>query len=183
MATAAPDLFVGELGDPQGLDEHPPAQRIWFNRDGELREQVIDRGLGTHESKAICLDGRVGIVCKPFRSLRGDCASPGGSGQHSPVAAGRTEREHKGSCQWRSFASGQKSSTATCPGVCTRRQPWRTLTGMACPSSSPANSTAPSFAIGVSRAGSGRGMCSERSRPRMSAPVCLMLMAMAGSTL
>ena len=28
-----------------------------------------------------------------------------------------------------------------------------------------------------------RHMFSERSRPRMSAPVCLMLMAMAGSTL
>ncbi len=72
----APDLFVGELGDPHGLDEHPPAQRIWFNRDGELREHVIDRGLGTHESKAICLDGRVGIVCKPFRSLRGAAPRP-----------------------------------------------------------------------------------------------------------
>ena len=67
---------MGELGDPQGLDEHPPAQRIWFNRGGELREQVIDQGLGTHESKAICLDGQVGIVYKPFRSLRGAASRP-----------------------------------------------------------------------------------------------------------
>lgn len=67
----APDLFVGELGDPAGLDEHPPAQRIWFNRGGSLHEQVIDAGLGTHESKAIRLDGVTGIVCKPFRSLGG----------------------------------------------------------------------------------------------------------------
>ena len=73
---AAPDLFVGELGDPAGQDEHPPAQRIWYNREGRLQEQVIDLGLGTHESKAIRLDGVTGIVCKPFRSLRSDTPRP-----------------------------------------------------------------------------------------------------------
>ena len=71
-----PDLFVGELGDPRGLDQHPPAQRIWYNRKGRLQEQVIDRGLGTHESKAITLDGVTGIVGKPFRTLGGGAPRP-----------------------------------------------------------------------------------------------------------
>ncbi len=65
-----PDLFVGEMGMPDGNHPHPPAQRIYVNHGGELIEQVIDTGLGTHESKAIVLDGRVGIVAKPFRVLR-----------------------------------------------------------------------------------------------------------------
>jgi len=72
----SPDLFVGELGDPAGQDEHPPAQRIWYNRQGRLQEEIIDSGLGTHESKAIQLDGVTGIVCKPFRTLRSDAPRP-----------------------------------------------------------------------------------------------------------
>lgn len=71
MATVCRTCFVGEPGDPQGLDQHPPAQRIWYNRKGGLQEQVIDRGPGTHESKAITLDGVTGIVGKPFRALGG----------------------------------------------------------------------------------------------------------------
>ncbi len=72
----APDLFVGELGDPTGQDEHLPAQRIWYNRQGRLHEQIIDVGLGTHESRVIRLDGVTGIVCKPFRNLRSDVPRP-----------------------------------------------------------------------------------------------------------
>ncbi len=72
----SPDLFVGELGDPAGQDEHPPAQRIWYNWQGRLQEEIIDAGLGTHESKAIRLDGVTGIVCKPFRTLRSDAPRP-----------------------------------------------------------------------------------------------------------
>jgi len=64
-----PDLFVGEMGLPDGSDPHPPAHRIYLSRDGGLEEHIIDTGVGTHESKVIELDGRVGIVCKPFRVL------------------------------------------------------------------------------------------------------------------
>lgn len=35
-----------------------------------LVEQIIERGLGTHESKGILLDGRPGVVCKPYRNVR-----------------------------------------------------------------------------------------------------------------
>jgi len=64
-----PDLFVGEMGLPSGDDPHPPAQRIFLNCDGRLEEHIVDRGLGTHESKVIELDGRLGIVGKPYRNL------------------------------------------------------------------------------------------------------------------
>ena len=66
-----PDLFVGELGMPRGDDSHPPAQRIYWNRNGAFIEEIIEEGLGTHESKAIRLDGALGIVGKPYRSLNG----------------------------------------------------------------------------------------------------------------
>ncbi len=64
-----PDLFVGELGSPNGNDPHPPAQRIFFDQSGKLVEQVIDQGVGTHEAKAILLDGHWGIVGKPYRNF------------------------------------------------------------------------------------------------------------------
>ena len=65
-----PDLFVGELGDPNARDRHTPAQRVYRNEGGVLVEQVIDSGIGTHESKAIVLDGRSGVVCKSYRNVR-----------------------------------------------------------------------------------------------------------------
>lgn len=65
-----PDLFIGELGDPSANDRHTPAQRVYFNEGGTLTERVIDEGLGTHESKAIYIDGKVGVVCKSYRSVR-----------------------------------------------------------------------------------------------------------------
>jgi len=64
-----PDLFVGELGLPGGSHPHPPAERIFLSRGDHMEEHVIDRGVGTHEAKVIVLDGRVGIVGKPYRSL------------------------------------------------------------------------------------------------------------------
>lgn len=64
-----PDLFVGELGDPNGHHKHEPAIRIFFNRAGRLVEEVIDRGITTHEAKVIELDGRPCIVGKPYRNL------------------------------------------------------------------------------------------------------------------
>jgi hypothetical protein len=65
-----PDLYVGEMGLPDGSDPHPPAQRIFLSRGSRLEEHVIDRGLGAHEAKAIEMDGRAGIVSKPFRLAR-----------------------------------------------------------------------------------------------------------------
>lgn len=66
------DLFVGELGDPHGKDRHAPAQRIFFNDNGKLVEHIIDQGVGTHESKAIRLDGITAIVGKPYRFVSDD---------------------------------------------------------------------------------------------------------------
>jgi hypothetical protein len=71
-----PDLFVGELGDPNGMHKHEPAIRIFFNRGGKLIEQVIDRGITTHEAKVIELDGQVGVVGKPYRNI--DATAPRG---------------------------------------------------------------------------------------------------------
>ncbi len=66
------DLFIGELGDPNAKDRHPPAQRVYLNEGGKLVEQIIETGLGTHESKAIHIDGKVGVVCKSYRNVRGE---------------------------------------------------------------------------------------------------------------
>ena len=71
-ANGRPDLFVGELGDPNAKDRHAPSQRVYFNDGGRLVEQVIETGLGTHESKAIEIDGKVGVVCKSYRNVRGE---------------------------------------------------------------------------------------------------------------
>ena len=62
-----PDLFVGEMGLPNGINPHPPAQRIFQNQAGKLVENIIDRGVGTHEAKVITIDGKTGIAGKPFR--------------------------------------------------------------------------------------------------------------------
>jgi hypothetical protein len=67
-----PDVFVGELGSPNGDHPHPPAQRIYLNRGDRFEEHVIDRGVGTHEAKAIVLDGRLGIAGKPYRNVGGE---------------------------------------------------------------------------------------------------------------
>jgi len=65
-----PDLFVGEMGLPNGEHPHPPAQRIYLSRGNKMEEHVIDEGIGTHEAKVIVIDGKVGIVGKPYRNLR-----------------------------------------------------------------------------------------------------------------
>jgi hypothetical protein len=64
-----PDLFVGEEGMPDGNDPHQPAQRIFLNCDGRLEEQVIAEDVPSHEAKVIELDGRMGLVLKPYRNL------------------------------------------------------------------------------------------------------------------
>ena len=65
-----PDVFIGELGDPNGAHHHPPAQRIYWNCGGELVEQIIDAGVGTHEAKLLRVGGRTMIVGKPYRNVR-----------------------------------------------------------------------------------------------------------------
>ena len=66
-----PDLFVGEMGLPNGENPHSPAMRIWQNLGGgRFEEHVIDEGVGTHEAKTITLDGRMGIAGKPYRGMQ-----------------------------------------------------------------------------------------------------------------
>jgi hypothetical protein len=64
------DLFVGELGDPNGQHKHEPSVRVFWNRDGKLVEQMIDRGITTHEAKVMELDGASCVVGKPYRNLK-----------------------------------------------------------------------------------------------------------------
>ncbi|HLV35196.1 MAG TPA: VCBS repeat-containing protein [Spirillospora sp.] len=66
------ELFVGELGDPNAKDRHTPKQRVYRNFGGQVEEIIIDEGLGTHESKAIEIDGKFGVICKPYRNVRDD---------------------------------------------------------------------------------------------------------------
>ena len=43
-----------------------------------MEEHIIDAGVGPHEAQVIELDGRVGIVSKPYRSLQDSAARPAG---------------------------------------------------------------------------------------------------------
>ncbi|HGJ66591.1 TPA: VCBS repeat-containing protein [bacterium] len=67
-----PDLFVGEMGSPNGDHPHPPAQRILLSRGDKMEEHIIDEGVGTHEAKVIVIDGKVGIAGKPYRNLKSE---------------------------------------------------------------------------------------------------------------
>jgi hypothetical protein len=73
-----PDIYVGEMGLGDWKHPHPPAQRIFYNRGDSMEECIIDQGIGTHEAQIIPLDGRVGIVGKPYRSLDADAPRPPG---------------------------------------------------------------------------------------------------------
>ena len=64
-----PDFFVGEEGMPDGNDPHRPAQRIFLSRDGGFEEHIIAEA-PSHEAKVIAIDGKLGIVLKPYRNLR-----------------------------------------------------------------------------------------------------------------
>ena len=57
---------------------HPPAQRLFLSRGDRMEELVIDSGVGTHEAQAIELDGRIGIVSKPYRALQDSAPRPKG---------------------------------------------------------------------------------------------------------
>lgn len=71
-----PDVFVGELGDPNGRNERPPGQRVYLNRGDRFEECVIAEGLPTHEARLITLGGRRAIVCKPYRNVASDAHRP-----------------------------------------------------------------------------------------------------------
>jgi hypothetical protein len=43
-----------------------------------MEEHVIDSGVGTHEAQVIELDGRVGIISKPYRALQDGSPRPAG---------------------------------------------------------------------------------------------------------
>ncbi len=72
-----PDIFVGEMGLTDWV-QHPPVQRIFLSRGDRMEEQIIDSGVGTHEAQVIELDGRFGIVSKPYRSLQDSAPRPEG---------------------------------------------------------------------------------------------------------
>lgn len=63
-----PEIFVGELGNPNGKARHPEAQRIYDFVDGEPVEHIIDYNLGTHEAKLLRFQGQDCIAGKPYRN-------------------------------------------------------------------------------------------------------------------
>ena len=73
-----PDLYVGEMGRADWTVPHPPAQLLFLSREDGMQELVIDSGVGTHEAQVIELDGRVGIVSKPYRALQDSAPRPAG---------------------------------------------------------------------------------------------------------
>ena len=70
-----PDIYVGEMGLTDWTHSH---QRIFLSRGDRMEEHIIDTGVGTHEAQVIELDGRVGIVSKPYRSLQASAPRPAG---------------------------------------------------------------------------------------------------------
>lgn len=73
-----PDLYVGEMGRGDWTLPHPPAQLLFLSRGDRMEERVIDTGVGTHEAQVIELDGRPGIVSKPYRALADRAPRPAG---------------------------------------------------------------------------------------------------------
>ncbi len=71
-----PDIFVGEMG----LGRHKDPKMIVFLNTGrgKFEEQIIQRGIPTHEAKAVDLnfDGRPDIVGKPYEDLPSDPNAP-----------------------------------------------------------------------------------------------------------
>lgn len=71
-----PDIYVGEMGRGDWTKPHPPRQLLYLSRGGHMEEHVIDSGIGTHEAKVIELDGKVGILSKPYRWLQDTAPRP-----------------------------------------------------------------------------------------------------------
>ena len=49
---------------------------LYLSRGDRMEQVVIDSGIGTHEAQAIELDGRFGIVSKPYRALADSATRP-----------------------------------------------------------------------------------------------------------
>jgi len=71
-----PDIYVGEMGRGDWTKPHLPRQLLFMNRVNQWETQVIDSGIGTHEAQIIKLDGKVGIVSKPYRWLQDTAPRP-----------------------------------------------------------------------------------------------------------
>ena len=71
-----PDIYVGEMGTSDWTLPHPPKQLIFLNRGDCMEQHTIDTGIGTHEAQVIELDGRVGILSKPYRALQDSAPRP-----------------------------------------------------------------------------------------------------------
>ena len=69
----------GYLCGRNGLDGLAPCAAADLSKPrGPDGEHIIDAGVGTHEAQVIELDGRVGIVSKPYRSLQDSAPRPAG---------------------------------------------------------------------------------------------------------
>lgn len=71
-----PDIYVGEMGRGDWTQPHPPAQILFLNRADRMEKYIIDSGIGTHEAQVIELDGKVGIISKPYRWLQDTAPRP-----------------------------------------------------------------------------------------------------------
>lgn len=63
------DVYLAELGDPNGKHSRDPRQMVWLNDGKELHCHDIDHGQGSHESKTMLLDGEWTVVVKPYQNL------------------------------------------------------------------------------------------------------------------
>ena len=71
-----PDIYVGEMGRGDWTQPHPPSQILFLSRGDRMEQHVIDTGIGTHEAQVIELDGKVGIISKPYRWLQDTAPRP-----------------------------------------------------------------------------------------------------------
>ncbi len=71
-----PDIYVGEMGRGDWTLPHPPQQILFLSRGDRMEQHVIDTGIGTHEAQVIELDGKVGIISKPYRWLQDTAPRP-----------------------------------------------------------------------------------------------------------
>ncbi len=70
------DIYVGEMGRGDWTKPHPPSQILFLSRGDRMEQHVIDTGIGTHEAQVIELDGKVGIISKPYRWLQDTAPRP-----------------------------------------------------------------------------------------------------------
>jgi hypothetical protein len=75
---SSPDFYVGEMGLSGWTQPNPPVQRIFLSRGDSMEEHINGTGVGTHEAQVIELDGKFGIVSKPYRSIQDSAPRPEG---------------------------------------------------------------------------------------------------------